>query len=110
MTRTLLRAAVPSILLLLGIAACTGNTVPGGACGTCAEVFTNGGITCGPGPSTDAWRALADCACGAGVCAPQCGSSFCQTHPALDDPDGGNTCGDCLATNCSAQATACSQN
>ena len=116
MTRTLLRAAPPSLLLLLGIAACANSSdLPGGACGTCAEVYTNGGIACGPGPAADAWRALSLCACGGtdagpSVCASQCTSSFCQTLPTLNTPDGGQTCGDCLAMKCSAQVSSCSMN
>ncbi len=111
MTRTLLRAAVPSLVLLLGVLACTNSSdLPGGPCGTCSEVYTNGGITCGPGPAADAWRTLSFCACGNGPCSGSCTSSFCQTLPATDLPDAGENCGDCLAMNCASQLANCSQN
>jgi hypothetical protein len=104
MIRTSLAAAALALLVLLGPAACTGNDVPGGACGTCAEIYTNGGITCGPGPAADAWRTLADCACGTGVCAFPCQQSFCQSKPA------DQMCGDCLAMSCSSQIATCAGN
>jgi hypothetical protein len=104
MTRTLLRAAVPSLLLLLGIPACPGNDLPGGACGTCAEVYTNGGYPCGPGPAADAWHALASCACGAGPCNAACLASFCVSKPA------DQMCSECLGTSCAAPTSACASN
>src|SRR5262249_41665794 len=81
MIRILLRAALPSLLLILGVAACEASDLPGGACSTCADVYTNGGITC-PGGAADAWRDLSFCACGQGPCETVCMPSFCVTKAA----------------------------
>lgn len=106
MTRTLLRAAALSLFALLGFAACTGGDLPGGACSTCADVYTNGGIVCGPGPSADAWRTLSDCACGSGPCFSACtgAGNFCTTGPATKD------CSMCLADSCAAATAQCAAN
>ena len=111
MVRTYLRAAVLPFFVLLAIAACSGSDSEGGggagngdACGTCAQVYTNGGISCGPGSATDAWETLAHCACGGGVCAQACTASFCMTLPA------DVKCGECLMTSCSAQEMGCAAN
>ena len=102
-------AAALSLVALFGAAlvgACNGNDddLPGGACSTCADIYTNGGIVCGPSASSDAWRTLSLCACGTGICNPSCVASFCQTMPADE------TCGSCLETSCAAQVAACGQN
>jgi hypothetical protein len=73
------------------------------SCGTCAEVFTQGGIVCGNTDGADAWQALATCAC-AGACADACSASFCMTAPT--DP----TCSTCLGTSCPSETTDCSMN
>jgi hypothetical protein len=104
MTRTLLCAAVASILLLLGIPACTGNDLPGGVCSTCADVYTNGGIPCGPGPAADAWHALANCGCEKGPCAVACAKSFCVSKPADE------MCSTCLGDSCGPPTSACASN
>jgi hypothetical protein len=69
------------------------------ACGTCADVFTNGGVACDGAPS-DALSALEACACD-GPCASACGASLCTSAPS--DP----TCGACLEMSCAAQSAAC---
>jgi hypothetical protein len=112
MVPTLLRAAALSLLVLFPFAACSsssstnGPTSPDGglSCGSCAEVYTNGGIACGPGDSSDAWQALALCACGAGPCASVCMPTFCTILPADED------CGMCLITSCAAQEMDCAAN
>src|SRR5215468_1989825 len=59
MLRTPLIVAAIPLAVLLDIAACSGTTMIGSdACGTCASVYVNGGIVCGPGDSDDAWRML----------------------------------------------------
>jgi hypothetical protein len=103
-TRTCLAVASLVLLVLLGLGACTGNDLPGGACSTCGDVYTNGGIACGPGPAADAWRTLADCACGTGACAFACQASFCQTLPT------DMTCSDCIAMSCVSEAADCASN
>ena len=120
-------AALLSAVLLLGAAACRkgesqgdgggneggygGEGGEGGyggegggapACGTCASVFTNGGVTCGGTSSSDAYDALYACGCGA--CSAACAGTLCMSAP----PDG--TCGKCLETSCAAQAKECAAN
>jgi hypothetical protein len=96
------------MLGLVTIAACSGNDIAGTgglpACSSCYEVYINGGIPCGPGPSVDAWHELAnDCAC-EGKCVGACKVSFCQSLPA----DMG--CSTCLATSCLATEMNCANN
>src|ERR1700679_4230610 len=114
-------ATALSLLAFVAAAACSSANeyAPGGggapACDTCANVYTNGGIACGPGPSTDAWEALALCACDEVIlandagqkeapCQSACTASFCQSLPA------DMTCGTCLAMSCAAQVSACGSN
>ena len=115
MVPTLLRAATLSLLvlfvLLTGVACSNSSstndeTNPDGglACGSCAEVYTNGGIACGPGDSDDAWQELALCACGVGPCTSACRASFCGSMPA----DG--NCGACLIKSCASQEMSCADN
>lgn len=106
MVRTPLRAAALFTLVLTGLASCSGTGIGaagagGSACGTCADVYINGGIVCGPSENSDAWQALAQCACGRGPCAAACSASFCTTKPA------DQTCGDCLAMSCTALENTC---
>lgn len=83
----------------------TGTNPDGGpVCDTCANVYTNGGIVCGPGSSADAWRALSLCACQGSTCGSTCGGNFCNSLPASD------TCGACLVQFCSAQTMTCAAN
>jgi hypothetical protein len=110
MRRTLLLAAAIPLAPLLVVAACSGTTMTGGdACGTCAAVYTNGGIVCGPGGSDDAWQMLDDCACGP-TCIQQClqgmdgGANLCTTGAA----DMG--CDTCIKNNCAAPLAACAAN
>ena len=74
-----------------------GMEVP--ACGTCADVFTNGGVACDTS-SSDALEALKTCAC-QGPCASACGPSLCTSAPS------DMTCGACLETGCAAAQKAC---
>ena len=123
MQRIHLRATVVALSLSAFVvaAACSSANEysPGGGggpvCGTCADIYTNGGIVCGPGSSSDAWEALALCACGgkpvgdAGTiqpspCESACYASFCDSLPA----DMG--CGACVASKCSAQVSSCGGN
>jgi hypothetical protein len=112
MVRTSLGAAALSLFVALTFAACSSSsstndeTNPDGGlvCGSCAEVYTNGGIPCGPGNSSDAWETLAQCACGAGPCTSACRPSFCMTLPA------DKTCGACLIMSCAAQEMSCAAN
>ena len=107
MKRTFVRATLLTAFLLLAVAACSGNDVGGSggapACTTCAEVYVNGGVPCGPGPSVDAWEALARCAC-SGPCVGSCTQSFCISLSS------DMNCGMCLATSCTAQEMACANN
>lgn len=101
--------------LLVMLVACKGGAIAGSGgdnggprnsddgCGTCAQVFVNGGITCGPGPSSDAFDALSLCAC-TGPCASACGASLCSTLPADKD------CGTCVSTSCVEEEMACVEN
>jgi hypothetical protein len=101
------RAMALVSFLLLAFAACSGNSVGGGsggvACDTCAQVYVNGGHPCGPGPSQDAWEALAYCACN-GTCASACYRNLCQIMP-VD-----MACSDCLATSCVEDRMTCAAN
>jgi hypothetical protein len=101
--------------ILVALCACKGGGIAGSGgdnggprsgddgCGTCAEVYVNGGIACGPGPSSDAFDALSLCAC-AGACDNACGASLCTTQPADE------ACGACLTMNCAAEEMTCAQN
>ena len=109
MIRISLAAAALSLFVIVGLGACNGNDddlsgADGGACSTCADIYTNGGIVCGPSASSDAWRTLADCACGTGICNPSCVASFCASMPADEN------CGTCLVASCAAQVAGCAQN
>jgi hypothetical protein len=112
MTRILLRASALALLVPLFAAACSGDAVGaynatglggGPPCSTCSDVFVNGGITCGPGPSVDAWQALENCAC-AGPCESACTQSFCVNKPV----DQG--CGTCMQASCTTQWQTCTSN
>jgi hypothetical protein len=110
MRRTLLIAAVLPVAALLAIAACSGNTLTGGGpCSTCADVYDNGGIVCGPGDNYDAWQMLDSCACG-NTCLAECytaedgGANLC-TNGAANSP-----CNTCLMNNCTAALAACASN
>lgn len=108
------------VLSLLGAAACSSaneyaGSGGGASCDTCYNVYVNGGIACGPGPSADAWNGLALCACGevptAGdgglvpsPCASACTASYCLSKPA------DMACGTCLVAKCAAQESACAAN
>jgi hypothetical protein len=113
-----LRSAAIAIAALLSLAlvACKGGRVPdgeggdnggprgeGGACGTCASVFVNGGIVCGPGASSDAFDALSFCAC-ADTCASACGGNLCVNTPADE------MCGECVTANCADEQKTCAEN
>lgn len=74
----------------------TGGDAP--ACGTCAQVFTQGGVPCDDSAS-EAYNALLACACG--PCATACGASLCASV-ASDQ-----ACGVCLDASCGAQHIAC---
>ncbi len=117
MVRNTLRSAVIALAAAVSLAlvACKGGRVPdgeggdnggprgeGGACGTCADVYVNGGIPCGPGASADAYDALALCAC-AGGCGTPCGGNFCVGAPA------DMACGECLLASCTAQQKSCAE-
>jgi hypothetical protein len=101
-------AAALSLVALLGPAACNDDAVPdpGGPCGTCAEIYSNGGIVCAPTASSDAWQSLDDCACGAGPCGPMCAGTgnLCATGPA------NVACSACIATSCAVQVSECAAN
>ncbi len=111
MVRIHLRATATALSLsvLAAAAACSSANEyagSGGAasCDTCANVYTNGGIVCAPGSSSDAWQALALCACDVGPCESACYKSFCQSMPA------DMACGTCLVAKCAAQETTCAGN
>jgi hypothetical protein len=114
MTRTLTRATALLLSVILS-AACyasdlvegSGGSTPG--CNSCGSVCTSGGIVCGPGTSSDAWEALALCACGDGPCNGSCTDdvgemNFCGTGPATP------ACSNCIANSCSAQLQECAAN
>jgi hypothetical protein len=106
--RGAVRAAALACLAFIMTAACSGNDIGGGeggapACTTCAEVYINGGIACGPGPSVDAWHALANCAC-SGPCVGSCIQSFCVGTSA------DMNCDMCLAQSCSQELSNCGMN
>jgi hypothetical protein len=111
MRRTLLIAAAAIPLpLLVAVAACSGTNMTGGdVCGTCASIYVNGGIVCGPGDSNDAWQMLDNCACG-DTCIQKClqgtdgGANLC-TCGAAD-----SACNDCIMNNCAAPLAACAAN
>jgi len=92
----------------------TGGEGAGGApvCGSCYEVYVNGGITCGPGDSADAWRQLANCACSVDGCYDACSTSFCASLPVTGPAPGDTTdmCSTCLGTSCTAQLSNCASN
>lgn len=72
-------------------------------CGTCADVFTNGGVACGGTSSSEALAALVACACN-GPCAKDCSASLCTNVPS------DATCGGCLETSCAAAQMNCAAN
>jgi hypothetical protein len=114
MTRTLTRAAALLFSVILAAACSASDSVGAGGgnaagCTTCQQVYTNGGITCGPGDANDAWETLAHCACGAGPCASACGdptgeTNFCGTGPA------NSACSSCLGSSCTSQLQGCAAN
>jgi hypothetical protein len=111
MNRTLARAPFLACFVLLAVAACTGNDIIGGGggggvpgCSTCYEVYVNGGVPCGPGPSTDAYQNLYNCACQTPGCFDACAATFCVSMSA------DMTCGTCLAKSCNTVEMACAAN
>jgi hypothetical protein len=71
------------------------------ACGTCAYVFSNGGVPCDTSAS-DAYAALTSCACD--TCGASCGGSLCSQKPSSA------TCGACLEKACGYEAQECAAN
>jgi hypothetical protein len=106
---SVVRAVALGVFGLVAVAACSGNDIGGTggspACTSCYEVYVNGGITCGPGPSVDAWHELANsCACGDGKCVGKCTQTFCQGMSADMD------CGACLESTCPSAIANCAAN
>src|SRR3954454_5236145 len=99
-------ALVLATLMTVGLAACknNGSDSAGDLCGTCSDVFVNGGVVCGGTSGSDAWDALSLCACGDGPCASACGGSLCNNESS------DLMCGTCLVDSCSKQEKACADN
>jgi hypothetical protein len=85
-----------------GGASDTPDTSGGDGCGTCAQVFVNGGVPCDGTKSNDAYIALIHCACDA--CISGCSDTICSDLPS------NGMCGDCLSMSCQAETQACADN
>jgi hypothetical protein len=87
-----------------GVSSTSSSTGIGGGenCLSCAKAVEQGGDVC-DGLSSDAYEALAACAC-VGTCATACTPTLCAQGPA------GVTCGACLVASCPDQQADCSVN
>jgi hypothetical protein len=80
----------------------TSDTAGGFQCGTCAQVFVNGGVVCDGTKSSDVYTTLLHCACDA--CVAQCSDTLCAGLPS------NSTCGECLVASCNDEEMACAAN
>lgn len=104
------KAAKAAWIAITALAACAlgcklgaATVGPGdGECGSCAYVFSNGGVPCDYTSSSEAYDTLLGCACD--KCAMECGDSLCAATASND------TCGKCLAAQCVLEHTGCAEN
>lgn len=112
-------APLASLALILALVACqkgdsqnaggTGGAGGGGGaggvetvlCGSCAQVFSNGGVPCDTSAS-ELFDALTWCACN--TCGAACGASLCSQKPSSA------TCGACLEQACGYEVQECAKN
>ena len=97
----------------LGLTVCDNSGIAGGGGGgagggagvcvaTCGTAVASGGMPCNGTGSSDAYQALAACACGTnGACNTDCGANFCVGAGA------DSACGTCLENSCGTETTDC---